>query len=130
MRTSEGLFAPQRLPQAPLQFRAQLGDDHTLADQELAGQQRAGFVVIGQLASDAAILAFLIPAEAAIRNCFRADELEAAQERVLLRHLDLLAEYFNFDQALVRAEEIGHRRSAADATIAAGEGQATHLRLS
>ena len=65
--------------QTPFQLLTQFGDFHTRHDDKFAGKHFARLVVVGELTSDAAILAILIPAEAAIRNGFWADELEAAQ---------------------------------------------------
>src|SRR6266568_4754689 len=94
--------------QAPLEFLAQLENFHARHDDELAAQHFARFVVIGQLAGHAAILAILVPAETAVRNGFRADELETAQERVALRHLELLSEDGDVNQLFVRTEGLRH----------------------
>ena len=72
--------AAQFGPQAELQLRAEFGDRHSVHDQEFATEHLAWLVVIGQLALDAAILAILVPAEAAIGNGFRTDVLEARSE--------------------------------------------------
>jgi hypothetical protein len=45
---------------------------------------------IGKLSHDAAILAVLIPAETPVGDGLRADILEAAQDRILLRDLKSL----------------------------------------
>ena len=65
--------------QTPFQLLTHFGDFHTRHDDKFAGKHFARLVVVGELTADAAILAILIPAEAAIRNGFWADELEAAQ---------------------------------------------------
>jgi len=62
------------------------------------------FVIVGQFAFDTAILAILIPAEAAIGDGLRADELEAAQERILLGDIERLAEDFDGDEDVRRDE--------------------------
>src|SRR5712691_9785906 len=83
--------------QAPFEFRADVGDRHPSHNQKLTTQHLARPVVVGQLAIDAAILAFLIPAKPSVRNGVRADELEAAQDRVLFRDLEHLAQNLNFN---------------------------------
>ena len=65
-----------------------------------------GLVFIAELAYDAAILAVLIPAEAAVGNSFRADVLKAAKNRVLLGNLKRLAHNFDFDQTFIRAKNL------------------------
>src|ERR1022692_4331313 len=57
-----------------------------------------------EFAFDATILAILIPTEAAIGNGFWADELEAAQERILFGHLECPSEDFDGDETLVRTK--------------------------
>ena len=66
--------------EAEEQLRRKFGDIHSGGDHELATQYRFGLIFIGELATHAAILAFLVPAEAAVGNRFRADELEASQQ--------------------------------------------------
>src|ERR1700730_12525350 len=70
--------------QTPLQFLAQLRHFHARHYDELTAQHLARFIIIRQLAGNAAILAFLVPAESAVRDRFRADELETAQKRIAL----------------------------------------------
>src|SRR5947209_15967955 len=94
--------------QAPLEFWADLGDRHPSHNQKLATQHLARLVVVGQLAIDAAILAFLIPAKPPVRNGVRADELEAAQDRVLFRDLEHLTQNLNFNQTLKGTEGFAH----------------------
>ena len=65
--------------QTPFELLTHFGDFHARHDDKFAGKHFARLVVVWELAGDAAILAVLIPAEAAIRNGFWADELEAAQ---------------------------------------------------
>ena len=60
------------------QLRSELGDYHAGDDVEFAGEHGPGFIVIRQLASDFAVLAFLVPAEAAVGDGLRADVLEGA----------------------------------------------------
>src|SRR5579859_1993202 len=67
-------------PQAPLQFLAQFRNFHSSHDDEFAAEHFARLVVVRQLAGHAAILAILVPAEAAIGNRFRANELETTQQ--------------------------------------------------
>ena len=66
--------------QAPFQFLAHIGDFHAGHDNEFAGKHFPRLVIIGKLAGDAAILTILIPAETAIGDGFRTDELEAAEQ--------------------------------------------------
>ena len=65
--------------EAPLQFLAEVGDLHAGHDDEFAREHFAWLVVVGELAGDATVLAILIPAEAAVRDGLRTDELEAAE---------------------------------------------------
>ena len=62
----------------------------------------------GSWQDDPAILAILIPAEAAVRNRFRADELEAAQQRIALGHLEFLAHDGDVDELFVRTKGFRH----------------------
>src|SRR6266446_1440686 len=101
----------QLRPQTPLQLLAQLRHFHAGHHDKFAAQHLARLVVVRQLTRYAAILAFLVPAEASIRNRFRADELEAAQKRIALRHLKLLPQDDNFHQLLVRTERFRHDRA-------------------
>jgi hypothetical protein len=54
-------------------------------------------------------LAFLIPAEAAVRDRFRADELERAEQRIAFGNQEGLAQDRNFNQFFVWTEEFGHK---------------------
>jgi hypothetical protein len=65
-------------------------------------------IVVEELAVDAAILAFLIPAKSAVRNCFRTDELETAQNGVLLGNQERLPQDTDFYQPLEWTENLGH----------------------
>ena len=58
--------------QTKLQFRAHVHDFHSRHYQEFTAQHLPRLVIVGQFADDAAILAFLIPTEAAEGNCFGA----------------------------------------------------------
>jgi hypothetical protein len=87
--------------EAILQFRADLCNFHPRAHQELATQQFVRLVLIYELAGHTAILAILIPAETSIRNGFRADVLEAAENRILLRDFERLPKNLDLDQAFV-----------------------------
>src|SRR5215471_6207972 len=101
---SEGQFGAQ----APLQLLTQFRDFHSRHHDELAREHFARLIVVGKLACDAAILTILIPAKTAIRDCFRTDELEASQQRVPLRDLELLPHDVNVDKFFVRSEWFGH----------------------
>ena len=92
--------------QAVFQFGTDLGDFHAGADEKLAAQEVVRAIFIGKFADDAAVLAILIPAEASIGNGFRADVLEAAEDGVLLGDLESLSQILDFDQPLVRAEDL------------------------
>src|SRR5258707_8658745 len=96
--------------QTPLQLLAQFGHFHARHHDEFAAQHLARFVIVRQLAGYATILAFLVPAESSIRNRFRADELEAAQKRVALRHLKFLSQNNNVHKLFVRTERFRHDR--------------------
>src|SRR5580693_3911131 len=98
-------------PETPLQLLAQLGNFHSLHDNELTAQHFPGLIVIGQLAGNAAILAILIPAKTAVGNRFRADELEASEKRIALRHLKLLAHHGDVHELFIRAKGFRHDQS-------------------
>ncbi len=94
--------------EAPAEFLAEFANVHAGHDDEFAREHFAGLVVIGELAGDAAILAILIPAEAAVGDSFGADELKAAKERVALRHLKFFAENGDVHELFVRAKRFRH----------------------
>src|SRR5579883_2741601 len=79
---------------------------HSRHDHEFAAEHLAGFIVIGELSHDPAILAILIPAKPAVRNGFRTQKLETAQKRISLRNLDGLIQQLDFDQSLVGPERL------------------------
>jgi hypothetical protein len=95
------------------QFRSELGDIHAFRDNEFATEDGPSLVIVGKLAIDAAILAFLIPAEAAIRNRFRADELKRAEQGIALRDEKRLPENRDFDELFVRPKDFVHDGSSA-----------------
>jgi hypothetical protein len=94
--------------EAKFEFGAELCDFHAGHDDELATQHFAGLVVIGKLADDAAILAILIPAKAAVRNCLGTEELETAKDRVAIGDLDFLPENGDFDKFFVGSKDFGN----------------------
>jgi hypothetical protein len=94
--------------EAPLEFGADFTDLDSGGDDEFAAQEFARLVVIRKATRYTAILAFLIPAKAAVGNRLRADVLEAAQNGVLFRDLELLPLNRNLDEFLVMAEDFGH----------------------
>src|SRR6267378_7201375 len=100
----------QLRPQTPLQLLAQLRHFHAGHHDKFAAQHLARLVVVRQLAGHPAVLAFLVPAKSSVWNRFRADELEAAQKRIALWNLKLLAQNGNFHQLLVRTERFRHDR--------------------
>jgi hypothetical protein len=97
--------------QTPLQFLAQIRDLHARHDDELAREHFAGFVVVGELADDAAVLTILVPAEATVGDGFGADELEAAKQRVALRDLKLFAHDGDFDEFFVGTKRFRHDKA-------------------
>jgi hypothetical protein len=94
--------------QAPLQFLTHVGNFHAGHDDEFTGKHFARLVIVGKLTGDAAVLTILIPAEAAVRNCFRTDELKAAQQRVAFRDLEFLAHDDDIDEFFVRTKGFRH----------------------
>jgi len=98
-------------PETPLQLLAQLGNFHSWHDNELTTQHFPGLIVIGQLARNTAILAILIPAKTAIGYRFRADELEASEKRIALRHLKLLAHHGDVHELFIRSKGFRHDQS-------------------
>src|SRR6266849_5734977 len=91
----------QLRPQAPLQLLAQLGHFHARHNDELAAQHFPRLVIIRQLAGNAAILAFLVPAEPSIRNGLWADKLKTAQKRIALWDLKLFSKDGDFHELFV-----------------------------
>ena len=94
--------------EAPLQFLAQFRDVHAGHDDEFAGEHFLGLVLIGKLTGDAAVLAILIPAETAVRNSFRADELEAAEQGVALGDLEFSSHESDVHEFFVWAKGFRH----------------------
>ena len=94
--------------EAPDQLGSKLGDDHAGNDNKFTGEHGAGFLIVGQLAGDLAILAFLIPAEAAVGDGLGADVLEPAEDGVLLGDLESLSEDDDFDETLKWTKYFGH----------------------
>src|SRR5580658_1113209 len=72
--------------QAADQFGSKFGDVHAFGDDKFAAQYGTRLVLVRELAAHAAVLTLLVPAEAAIGNRFRADELKSAQQRIPLRY--------------------------------------------
>jgi hypothetical protein len=99
----ETLF-PKFVSKAAHKLRGKLGDVHSGGNHELAAENGARAVVVGQLAVDPAILTFLIPAETPIGNSLGADELETAKKGVPFRHEKGLAKDGDLDEMLVRPE--------------------------
>ena len=66
-----------------------------------------GLIVIRQLGIDAAVLAILIPAETAVGDGLRAEELKAAQDG-FFSGTSRLAEDLDFDQPFVWTKRLGH----------------------
>jgi hypothetical protein len=85
------------LLEAIFQFRADFGYFHTCTHQEFATEEVMRAFFVGEFSHDAAILTVLIPAEAAVRDGFRADVLKAAKNRILLRDLKSFPQNLNFD---------------------------------
>jgi hypothetical protein len=94
--------------ETPLQLLAHVGDFHAGHHDEFAGEHFARLVIIGELASYAAILAILIPAEAPVRNSFRADELKAAQQGIAFRDLEFSTEDIDVHKLFVRTKRFRH----------------------
>ena len=116
-RLDHGFVLRQLRPQAPLQLLAEFRNLHSRHHDELTRQHFPRIIVIWQLAGHTAILAILVPAESPVRNCFRADELEAPQQRIALRHLKLIAQQRDLDKFFVRTERFRHDSSP----VSAGE---------
>src|SRR5580704_5792293 len=82
---------PEFRSEASDQFRGKIRNRHAFRYEELAAQNRAALIVVGELAIHLAILALLIPTEPAVRNGLGADELESAKKRIPLRDEKRLA---------------------------------------
>jgi hypothetical protein len=87
--------------EATHELRGKLGDVHPGGNHELAAEDRARAVIVGQLTIDAAVLAFLIPAEAPIRNSVGADELKTAKKGVPFGHEKGLAQDGDLNEMLI-----------------------------
>jgi hypothetical protein len=83
--------------QAPVQFRAKFGYGHPRNHPKFTAQHRTGLVFAGDLAGNAAVLTFLIPAKTAVGDGVWTDELKAAQDRILFRYLEGFAEDGDLD---------------------------------
>ncbi len=78
---------------------------HSFLDHRLARKGLLNFLLSGTADAHAAILAFLIPAVAAVRNRVRRKKLEAAQKNIILRHRELAAPNRNLHELVVRTIE-------------------------
>jgi hypothetical protein len=94
--------------ETPLEFLTHIGDFHPGHDNKFAGEHFARLVIIGKLAGDAAVLAILIPAKAAIGDGFRADELEAAEQGIALGNMELLPHDDDIDEFFIRTKGFRH----------------------
>jgi hypothetical protein len=94
--------------QTPFELLTHFVDFHAGHNDEFTRKHLARLVVVGELACDAAILAVLIPAKAAVRNGLRANELEASEQRVALGYLKLLTHDGDFDELFVGAKGFRH----------------------
>ena len=94
--------------ETPLEFLAEFGDFHAGHDDKLASDHFTRFIIIGKLTGDAAILAILIPAEAAVGDRFRADKLKTTKQGVAFRNLEFFSENRNFNEFFVRTERFRH----------------------
>jgi hypothetical protein len=75
---------------------------------ELARQHGPGLILVRKLTLNAAILAFLVPAETSIRDGFGRDILKASQQRILFGDLKGLSANRDFHQALVGPKNAAH----------------------
>ena len=104
-------FRGQLGAEAPLEFLAHIGDFHAGHDDELAGLHFARFVIIGKLTGDTAILAILVPAEAAVGDGLRADELKATEQGVALGDLEFSSHDYDVHELFVRTKWFRHRKA-------------------
>jgi hypothetical protein len=90
-------------------IRAEADDLHSFGDVCAAGHD--GFFFVAVFYPDLAVDAFAVPAEVAHRDLLDVEKLQAAEDRVVLRHAAHPAAYLNFDQPLVWLEHIviGHK---------------------
>jgi len=98
-------------PEAPLKLLAQLSNFHSRHDNEFAAQHFPRLILIRQLARNAAILTLLVPAESSVGYRFRANKLEASQQRVALGHLELLAQDSNVHELFIGTKRFRHNKS-------------------
>ncbi|MFZ0736328.1 MAG: hypothetical protein WBL70_19945 [Candidatus Acidiferrales bacterium] len=106
----ESDLLPEFRAEAANQFRRELRDVHAFRNHELAAQDRTRLIVIRELAIHLAILAFLIPAKSAIRDCVGADELKAAQHGIPIRNKESFPEDIDFNESFKWTKNFGHGR--------------------
>jgi hypothetical protein len=86
----------------------QAGDDHRFAHLKATGERRlvgvAGFALFR--VPELTVGAVAVPAEVAVGDAAHREELEAAQQAIVLRHFDAAAENFNRHQSLVWLKQI------------------------
>src|SRR5258708_29630425 len=110
-----GLFFRQVDPQfaqAVADFARGFGDPHALLDHQLAGKRGAALSAGTHVIVDTAVLAFLVPAEAAQRDIFRGKILKGAQQHVAFRHGDFASTKSDLDEFFIRPEHgpwAGHK---------------------
>ena len=84
--------------------RAEACDDEAVAHVEAAGE--GGLVLrvglAGLVEPDLAVGAVAVPAEVAVRDGLKREELKASKQTVALRHLDAAAQDLNRDELFVR----------------------------
>jgi hypothetical protein len=95
-----------------LQARSEFGRERrnakARAGHELAARYRALGIVVGKSARNTAILALLIPAKTREQDCFGTNELETAEQGILVGNQEGVAQNRNFNQLFVRTKRSAH----------------------
>ena len=107
-----GPFLLQQAFQTVPDFRADLGQPHIFFHHQLAGKRGAARGALAPIKRDAAILAVLIPAEAAIGNSFGREILKTAQHWIVFWNFKVAVQYGDFHQPRKRPEQSGRRGHA------------------
>ena len=95
------------IAQAEPDLLAHFLDAHAFRHEQFAGERSAFLSPFAHVVRRATVLAVFIPAKPAIRDRFGSEVLQASQERIVLRDINLPAQKFDAHQAGEGAEERG-----------------------
>lgn len=88
-------------------------DFHSGLHHQLAGERLAGCAIRGCFVGDAAILAFLIPAEPSHGDVVGREVLQGAQQHIVFRNLELSSQNldgYKFIEGPIKRARVGHER--------------------